>query len=107
MVNACCHRLAIAVASGALGLVLSGWIASLLVSSLPFHNIGTAIRRSPDWRILAFTAAVSLLRALLAGVTPALRATRSDPAPGLKNDVRTASLGLFTTGIKWEHCCPN
>jgi len=90
----------IAGVSGALGLLLSDWIASLLVSMLPFTNIGAAIRTSPDWRILAFTASLSLLTALLAGFAPALQATRPDLGPTLKNESRSASLSLGQTRFR-------
>ena len=99
------ESLLIAAASGVLGLLLSDWIASLLLSALPFNNIGAAIRTSPDWRILGFTAAVSLLAALLAGITPALQATRPDLAPALKNESRTASLGLGQTRFRRVLIC--
>ncbi len=99
------ESLLIAAASGVLGLLLSDWIASLLVSALPFNNIGAAIRTSPDWRILGITAAVSLLAALLAGITPALQATRPDLAPALKNESRTASLGLGQTRFRRVLIC--
>jgi len=99
------ESLVIAVVSGALGLLLSDWIASLLVGMLPFSNIGAAIRTSPDWRILAFTAAISLLAALMAGVTPALQATRPDLAPALKSDSRTSSLGLGQTRFRRVLIC--
>jgi len=99
------ESLLIAVASGALGLLLSDWIASLLLSLLPFQNITVAIRTSPDWRILAFTAAISLLAALLAGVAPALQATRPDLAPALKNESRGASLGLGQTRFRRVLIC--
>ncbi|MGO4884721.1 MAG: ABC transporter permease [Bryobacteraceae bacterium] len=94
------ESLLIAAASGALGLLLSNWIAELLVRMLPFNNIGAAIQTSPDWRVLSFTAAVSLLAALLAGFAPALQSTRPDLAPALKNESRTASLGLGQTRFR-------
>ena len=99
------ESLLIAGASGVLGLLLSDWIASLLVSALPFNNIGAAIRTSPDWRVLAFTAAVSLLAALLAGVAPALQATRPELATALKTESRTASLGLGQTRFRRSLIC--
>ena len=97
--------LLIALVSGALGVLLSEWIASLLVGLLPFHNIGAAIRTTPDWRILAFTAAVSLLAALVAGAAPALQATRPDLAPALKSESRGASLGLGQTRFRRVLIC--
>jgi predicted permease len=99
------ESLLIAAASGALGLLLSGWIASLLVSLLPFSNIGAAIQTSPDWRILAFTAVVSLLAALLAGAGPALEASGPDLAGALKNVSRTSSLGPGRTRFRRVLIC--
>jgi len=99
------ESLLIAAASGVLGLLLSEWVASLLVSALPFNNIDAAIRTSPDSRILAFTAALSLLTALLAGVAPALQTTRPDLAPVLKNESRTTSLGLSQTRFRRVLIC--
>ena len=99
------ESLLIAAVSGLLGLLLSDWIASLLVSLLPFNNIGAAIQTTPDWRILAFTAGVSLLAALLAGITPALQSTRSGLAPTLKNDSRTSSLGMGQTRFRRGLIC--
>jgi predicted permease len=95
----------LAVASGALGLILSDWIASLLVSLLPFDNIGVAIHTSPDTRMLAFTAGLSLLTALAAGLAPALQATRPNLAPSLKNESRGASLGLGQTRLRRGLVC--
>ncbi len=40
-----------------------------------------------DWRVLAFTMAVSLLTGLLFGIIPALRSSRPDLIPALKQDV--------------------
>ena len=87
------ESLLIAAVSGTLGLLLSDWIASLLVGFLPYTHIGAAIRTSPDWRIMSFTATVSLLAALLAGVAPALQAVPPELATALKNESRSASLG--------------
>ena len=39
-----------------------------------------------DWRVLAFTAGLSLMTALLFGLAPALRATRPDLLEALKNE---------------------
>ncbi|HUO29143.1 MAG TPA: ABC transporter permease [Bryobacteraceae bacterium] len=99
------ESLCVAAASGVLGLLLSDWIASLLVTLLPFHNIAAAIHTSPDWRVLGFTAGVSLLAALLAGFTPALAGTRPDLAPALKNESRSASLGLGQTRFRRGLIC--
>jgi predicted permease len=49
---------------------------------------------NPDARMLAFTAAVSVLTGILFGLTPALRATRIDLTPSLKKVGRSVRGGL-------------
>jgi len=44
----------------------------------------------PDWRIFAFSAAVSLLTGILFGLAPAVRSTRADPGPVMKEGTRHA-----------------
>ena len=53
-----------------------------------------AVDVSPDARALMFTAALSVLAAVAFGLAPALRATRQDPAWGLRRDAgRSAASG--------------
>jgi len=77
------ESLTLSLAGGAVGLVLSYWVARLLVSLMPYDNIGYAFRLAPDLRILGFTAALSITAALLFGLAPALQASRA-VAPALK-----------------------
>jgi predicted permease len=81
----------LAVAGGALGLLLAFWGRDLLLSlrfpgreTLPFQV-------DLDWRVLAFTCVVSLLTGLLFGLAPALRATRVDLTPALKDTGRSSA----------------
>jgi putative ABC transport system permease protein len=80
------ETLLLAIAGGAGGLMLAQWTAALLIRMLPLERIGIAIHSTADWRILAFTAAVSLLAVLISGLTPAFKAARSDAAPILRNE---------------------
>jgi predicted permease len=95
----------IAAAAGLLGLLLSEWIASLLTGLLPLSNIAVAIRTSPDWRILGFTAALSLVAALLSGAAPALQATRLALAGTLNNESRTVTSGRERTRFRRVLIC--
>jgi len=86
--------------SGFLGVLLSSWIASILVGMLPYDNIGSAIRTTPDIRILSFTAGLSLLTAILFGCAPALQATHPDLAETLKSESGKLSTGSAQTGLR-------
>jgi predicted permease len=46
---------------------------------------------SPDWRVLGFTAGVSLITGILFGLAPAMRGAALDPGPALKQGGRGAS----------------
>jgi predicted permease len=94
------ESLLLALASGAIGLVLASWISYALVGMLPIDNIGTAISTAPDLRVLGFTAAVTLITALLFGLAPALQATSPDVAPALKNEGGNLSSGAGQTRLR-------
>ena len=86
------ESLLLAVAGGALGLLLTKWGVGLLLafsaSSLPRANeIGF------DSRVLAFTAAVSMGAGILFGLAPALQASQADVQETLKETARSATGG--------------
>ena len=71
----------LAVAAGALGVVLAWWLLDALrvwVLALPF-------RIPIDLRVLGFTLGLALVTALAFGLAPALRATRTDLSRALKD----------------------
>jgi len=75
----------LAVAGGALGVLIAVWgvdaIASLLSngSGQPF-----AFAVAPDWRVLLFTLAITFLTGILFGLAPSLRGSHVDLTPSLK-----------------------
>lgn len=86
----------LAACGGTAGLLLSGWVARLLVAVLPV--------RSPllesahlDARVVAFIVAVSLISALIFAIVPAVKGSRWMPGPGL--NARTAA----GEGNRWRH----
>lgn len=71
----------LAIVGGALGLVLGlvgiRWLLSINTAGLPrVGDSGAGVHL--DWRILAFTAAVSIVTGLLFGIAPAIHAARED-----------------------------
>jgi predicted permease len=82
----------LAIAGGGLGLLLSALGARAAVSALP-----TALPRADevglDGRVLLFTAAISLLTGVLAGMAPALKTSQRRLAETLKESGRSAGGG--------------
>jgi predicted permease len=76
-------------AGGALGLLLAFW-TSELASNLRTTAAGAiTLDASPNMRVLLFTLAISVGTVLLFGVVPALRASRVDRVPILKDSTST------------------
>jgi len=79
----------IALIGGAAGLALSFLGIEGLLTFVPQADASQASTRvAPDLRLLGFTTAVSFLTGLLFGVAPALRSSRPDLVPALKDDVQ-------------------
>jgi predicted permease len=77
------ESLLLAVLGGASGLLLAHWFSNALITMMA--NGGTLLlSTTPDWRVLAFTAAISLASCVLAGLMPGLHALRVNVNPGLK-----------------------
>ncbi|HLX45199.1 MAG TPA: ABC transporter permease [Bryobacteraceae bacterium] len=92
------ESLALAIAGGIAGLALAAWMDKALVNFLPTGSSPITISTIPDWRILAFNLAVSLLTGVIFGLVPALQSTRPQLAGTLKDQVGSivggASVGL-------------
>ena len=77
-----------------LGLGLAFWADQLLVAAyLPVDAGGAKLSTTPDLRILAFTFCVMLVTALLFGLVPALRLSRPDVGPTLKDQAGSVLSG--------------
>ncbi|MDQ3803638.1 MAG: ABC transporter permease, partial [Acidobacteriota bacterium] len=75
----------LALAGGAVGLVLAVWIIDLVVAFRPPIDIPLWIDLAVDWRVTLFALAASLLTSLVFGLAPALQATRPELVPALKD----------------------
>jgi putative ABC transport system permease protein len=78
-------------AGALLGLAFAQWGSRLLVRQLSTSANTVFLDLSPDWRVLAFTTAVTMLTALLFGVAPAFRASGVQPNDALKEQGRGIS----------------
>ena len=87
------ESLTLAVAGGIAGLVLAVWMDEALISFLPTGDTPLTISTTPDWRILSFNLAVSLLTGIIFGLVPALQSTRSQLAGTLKDQVGSIAGG--------------
>jgi predicted permease len=77
----------LAAVGGLLGLVIAAWTTRFLLGFLPTTDTPHVISGSIDNRILLFNFALSLATGLVFGLVPALRSTRPNLAPTLKDQV--------------------
>src|SRR6266516_1139046 len=77
----------LAAVGGLLGLAVASWTTRFLIGFLPATGTPHLITGAIDNRILAFNFALSLVTGLVFGLVPALRATRPNLAPTLKDQV--------------------
>ena len=78
------ESLLMAVLGGALGVLFAWWASGALVAMVSAGSEPLPLNVAPDASVLAFTFLVSLATAVLFGTAPALRATRVDVTPALK-----------------------
>jgi predicted permease len=77
----------LAAIGGLLGLVVASWTTRFLLGFLPVSDTPHVISGSIDSRVLLFNFALSLFTGLVFGLVPALRSTRPNLAPTLKDQV--------------------
>ena len=87
------ESLLLAVLGGTAGLLVAAWGVDLLVRTRP-ANLPRLEEVSIDSGVLAFTAAISLLAAVLFGLAPAIQLSRANPNEALKEGGRGATGGL-------------
>ncbi|HEV2828798.1 MAG TPA: ABC transporter permease, partial [Pyrinomonadaceae bacterium] len=84
------ESLLLAVISGAVGVLFALWIKDGLLAVSDWDGIGSTLNPRLDLRVLGFTFGLSLVTGIVFGLMPALRATRLDLTPALK-DSRSSS----------------
>jgi len=84
---------------GALGVLIAFWgihAITALVSSNSDQPFPFVV--APDWRVLTFTISASVLTGILFGLAPALRSTRLDLTPALKENISAVPAGVAPGG---------
>jgi predicted permease len=79
------ESLLLSVAGGALGLLLTFWTSGLVSGLLAATGDALSLDVAPNLRVLVFTLAASVTTVLLFGVIPALKVSRVDLVPTLKD----------------------
>jgi predicted permease len=79
------ESLLLAIAGGIAGVAIAAIGAPIVLGFFVNSDAPAPIPTSPDWRILAFTFAISTLTGVLFGMAPAIQSTRPDVAPTLKD----------------------
>jgi Acidobacterial duplicated orphan permease len=82
---------------GSLGLLLSFWLIELLISISPADSPRFS-EANLDYRVLAFTLAISVFTGVIFGLVPALQASKLDMNGSLKEGGRTGESYRHTKG---------
>ena len=84
----------LAVAGGATGAILGMWVCKALEQLRPLGDFPLRFGFAFDWRVFGYVAAVASVSGILAGLAPALRASRTD----LHQTLRETGRGLIGEG---------
>ncbi len=79
------EALLVSVTGAALGLLFARWSSALLIQQLSTWGDVVSLDLDLDWRVLAFTAALTCLCAVVAGVAPVLGLKSVAPGDALKD----------------------
>jgi predicted permease len=85
------ESLILALAGGALALVVTFWTSGTLMMFVPPLDLPINLAIRSDRTVLLVTLVISILTGVIFGVLPALRATRIQPAAVLKEETRTSA----------------
>jgi predicted permease len=89
------ESLLLALLGGVLAIPIAAGLARVITRIQPPLPIDLGLAVSPDWRVLAFTFAVAIATGVVFGLIPALRASRPDLVPALKDASATARRKSF------------
>ena len=87
------ESLLLALCGAVLGIVLAEMLCRYMLMFLNTKDDPIFLTLTPDWRLVAFTGGLALLTCILFGLTPALRATQTQPAGAMKAAGRGITAG--------------
>lgn len=94
------ESLLLSAVGGLLGLLVCLWLSDLLVRFQPPIQIPLSLDVAMDWRVVVFTAVVSILTGVVFGLAPAIRASRTDLVADLREGARgSASRSRLRSGL--------
>ena len=82
------ESLLLSLTGGILGLALAFWLLKLATAIRPPVDVPLLIDLHLDYRVVIFTAAISIATGLLFGLLPALQTTKTDLLSALKDEMR-------------------
>jgi predicted permease len=88
------ESLMLALAGGALALLITTWTAGTFMKFIPTTDFPIALGVSVDRMVLLATMVISVLTGVIFGILPALRASSQAPVSVLKDDTGSAAGGL-------------
>ncbi|HEX7361512.1 MAG TPA: ABC transporter permease [Bryobacteraceae bacterium] len=80
------ESLLLAIPGGLLGFAIAESACALFDAWSPSFNVPIGAKLHPDFAVFGFALAVAMVTTLIFGLTPALRVTRIDVIPSLKNE---------------------
>jgi predicted permease len=93
------EALMLALAGGGLGLGLAFWSTRAIIHFIGGGAVHTALSATPDVRVLLFTLGTCLLTAVLFGLAPAMRGSRTDVSGALNASARSGGTAARSTRI--------
>jgi predicted permease len=93
------ESLLLAALGGIGGLLLAPWLIALLVNTQArLNSARPLLTQTLDLRVVAFTSVITVLAGIAFGVVPAIRTSRNDLIPALKESSGGSSAGRFGVG---------
>ena len=90
----------LAVVGAAAGALLAAGLSRMLVALLSTSRVSIFVALAFDWRLLLFTAVVTVGTSLLFGLAPAIRMTRENPADAMRSGGRSATESREGLGLR-------